>query len=554
MIPNLVKEALEAGVQLHVENGGLKFAVRKGGFPAELREKVVRHKQEIVAFLSRLGGAGQTQQSPLLRVADRTAVPLSFAQQRLWFVDQLEGGSHQYNISAALRLTGHLDTSALQRAFDEIVSRHEVLRTLYRSDGGEGVQVPQPPRPAQTTYADLSGLVADEQERRTRELAKRDAETPFDLRGDILLRTGLLKLGDDEHVLLFTMHHIASDGWSLGILVNEFTELYVAFSQGKPSPLPPLSIQYADYAAWQRNTLQGEELNRQIDYWTKKLDGIPRLHSLPLDKQRPPQQQFAGKRHVQSLDRTLLDELRNLAAANGVTLFVLLQSAFSLLVGRWSNESDVVIGSPVAGRIHKDVEPLIGCFLNTLTLRTELGPSLTFKELLARSKETVLEAFSHQQVPFEMLVDALKPERSLAHSPLFQLLFVLQNNDHGPLDLPGLTIREVGGMDGVIRYDLELSCAEGGKGLTLTWSYADSLFERGTIERLADSFAVLLHSILAAPGANIHELSVVAERDLATYDAWNLTQTDFPADRTIHQLFEQQAAAHPGAACCSNNW
>jgi len=549
MIPNLVKEALEAGVQLYVENGGLKFAVRKGGFPAELREKIVRHKAEIVAFLARVDGAGeQIQQAPLQQVADRTAISLSFSQQRLWFVDQLEGGSHQYNISAALRLTGVLDTSALQRAFDEIVSRHEVLRTLYRSsEGGDGVQVPQPPRAIQTTYSDVSSLETEEQERRVLELARLDAETPFDLRGDILLRAGLVKLRHDEHVLLFTMHHIASDGWSIGILVNEFSRLYVAFSEGRPSPLAPLTIQYADYAAWQRSMLQGDELNRQIDYWTNRLDGIPRLHSLPIDKQRPAQQQFAGRRLSQSLDRALLDDLRNLASANGTTLFVLLQSAFSLLVGRWSNESDVVIGSPVAGRIHKDVEQLIGCFVNTLTLRTTLAPELTFKELLARSKETVLEAFSHQQVPFEMLVDAVKPERSLSHSPLFQLLFVLQNNDHGTLDLPGLAIRQVDGIDGIIRYDLELSCTEGDAGLMITWSYADALFEQPTIARLAESFAALLRSIVAAPETNIHALSIVAERDVTDYAKWNQTATAFPADRTIHQLFEEQAAAHPDA-------
>ncbi|HEV7922516.1 MAG TPA: amino acid adenylation domain-containing protein [Thermoanaerobaculia bacterium] len=452
-----------------------------------------------------------------------------------------------------MRLSGALDLSALQRAFDEIVSRHEVLRTLYRNDGGEGVQVPQPPRAVRTTFTDLSAFEAAEQERQVRELARLDAATPFDLRGDILLRAGLLELAEEEHVLLFTMHHIASDGWSIGILVNEFTRLYVAFSQGRPSPLPALSIQYADYAAWQRNTLAGEELHRQLDYWTRQLDGIPRLHSLPLDKQRPPRQQFGGRRVSQQLDRALLDQLRALAAANGTTLFVLLQSAFSLLVGRWSNERDVVIGSPVAGRTHKSVEQLIGCFVNTLALRTALEPELTFGELLARSKETVLEAFSHQAVPFEMLVDAVRPERSLAHSPLFQLLFVLQNNDHGTLDLPGLAIREVGGLDGIIRYDLELSCVESEEGLQLTWSYADALFENATIARLAESFAVLLRSIVAAPETNIHALPMVAEADLAAYDAWNLTAVDVP-ESTIHQLFEEQAAAHPDAVAlvCGN--
>jgi amino acid adenylation domain-containing protein len=549
MVPNLVKQAREAGVQLFVQDGKLNFTARKGAFPKELREKIAANKQEIVHFLTRVDGAivGDSSSVRLPRATQRQGVPLSFAQQRLWFVDQLEGGSHQYNIFTALRLEGQLDKQALQWAFDEIIRRHEVLRTVYHSSiGGDGLQDATAPRPLPLYEVNLSTLDKATQDRRIHELARAEAEMPFDLRSDLLLRAGLLEIAAGEHVLLFTMHHIASDGWSISILVQEFAALYTAATEQRPSPLEPLALQYLDYAQWQRSSLQQDELHRQIDYWKNKLDGVPRLHSLPIDKVRPPQQQFAGRRHRQFLDRELLGQLRQLAQANGTSLFVLLQSAFSLLVGRWSNEQDVVIGSPVAGRNHKDVEPLIGCFVNTLALRTDLSAELSFTELLLRSKETVLDAFSHQQVPFEMLVDALKPERSLSHSPLFQLLFVLQNNDSTEATLPGLTISGIPSAESVIRYDLELSCSEG-DGLDLTWSYADSLFEAATIERIAGSFAVLLSSIVAAPETNIQQLRIVPDADLHAYDAWNETQAAFPAGLCVHQLFEQQAAQNPDA-------
>jgi len=327
MVSNILKEALAAGVTLYVEDGRLKFTAPKGGFPDELRAKIVQHKAEIVALLSRVEAAptNDASSSPLQRVENRDALPLSFAQQRLWFVDQLEGGSHQYNISSALRLTGRLDRAALQRAFDEIVRRHEVLRTVYRSDEtGQGLQVPRAPRPVTIDH-----LILDD-DAQVPGLARAEAQRPFDLTADQLLRLRLLQLREEEYVLLFTMHHIASDGVSFGILVREFTALYVAYTQGLESPLPPLEIQYADFASWQRNAVQGEELERQVGYWKEKLAGLPRLHSLPLDKPRPARQQFAGHRHHHSLGREQLDALRRLAQSRAVTLFVLLQSAFSL--------------------------------------------------------------------------------------------------------------------------------------------------------------------------------------------------------------------------------
>jgi Condensation domain/TubC N-terminal docking domain len=293
MVPNLVKQAREAGVQLFVQDGKLNFTARKGAFSKELREKIAANKQEIVHFLTRVDGAivGDSSSVRLPRATTRQAVPLSFAQQRLWFVDQLEGGSHQYNIFTALRLKGLLDKQALQWAFDEIIRRHEVLRTVYHSsNSGDGLQDATAPRSLPLYEVNLSMLDEAAQGRRIHELARAEAEKPFDLASDLLLRAGLLEIAPDEHVLLFTMHHIASDGWSISILVQEFAALYTAATEQRPSPLQPLTLQYLDYAQWQRSSLQRDELNRQIDYWKNKLDGVPRLHSLPIDKVRPPQQ------------------------------------------------------------------------------------------------------------------------------------------------------------------------------------------------------------------------------------------------------------------------
>jgi hypothetical protein len=311
----------------------------------------------------------------------------------------------------------------------------------------------------------------------------------FDLSRDLMLRAQLIKMAVDEHILLVTMHHIASDGWSMSILINEFSALYRAYVQGQADPLPPLAIQYADYAHWQRNWLQGEVLDQQLGYWIKQLAGLPVVHSLPLDHPRPPMQSFAGEVYGSRIDAATSKILHNLCQSQGATLFMGLHAVFSVLLSRYSHETDIVIGSPIANREQAEVANLIGFFVNTLVLRSDLSENPSFTELLNQSKGMLLDAYGHQQVPFEQIVERLQPERSLSHSPLFQVMLVLQNNEEGLLELPGLTVSPLmQGGAGVAKYDLSLNVTESAQGLRLGWEYNTALFEAGTIARMAGHF------------------------------------------------------------------
>ena len=351
-------------------------------------------------------------------LGQREGLPLSPAQQRLWFVDRLEGGSRHYNIPEAARILGALDRDAFARALATIVERHESLRTVFQEVRGEPVQGLRGVVDFHLAEQDLSGLPAAEREREVGRLAVEDAWKPFDLTRDLLLRVSLLTLSDEEHVALFNMHHIASDGWSMGVLLRELRALYKAYRAGKKNPLQPLVVQYADYASWQRQWLRGEALEDQLSYWRSRLSGLPLLHNLPLDKLRPAQQGFEGGHHIQRVSRELKDRLEICGREHRATLFMVLQAAFSVLLHRYSGETDIVMGSPIAGRVHRDLEPLIGFFINTLVLRGDLSGNPRFLDLLEASRQTILDAYAHQHAPFEMLVQELRPERSLRHQPV----------------------------------------------------------------------------------------------------------------------------------------
>src|SRR6185436_5757992 len=397
----------------------------------------------------------------------REGLALSYAQQRLWFIDRLEGTSSHYNIPSPMRVQGDLDEEAFARALQTIVDRHESLRTVFREVDGEAVQVIRERAELRLVEEDLSRLSADEKEREVRRLVREDALKPFDLSRDLLLRVELLKLSEDDHMVLCNMHHIASDGWSMGILKQELATLYAAYLEGAENPLPPLRVQYADYASWQRQWLRGEVLEEQLSYWRGQLAGLPLVHGLPLDHPRPARQGFAGGHHVHGMGGELRDRIAARCRESGVTLFMFLQAAFATLLSRYSRETDVVVGSPIAGRVHRDVEPLIGFFVNTLVLRSDLSGNPRFADLLESSKQTILDAYAHQHVPFEMLVEELKPERSLSHSPLFQVLLVLQNTERGEEGLGESLIEPVEEETGVVRFDLELDVQELADGLIL---------------------------------------------------------------------------------------
>ncbi|MDR3670144.1 MAG: amino acid adenylation domain-containing protein, partial [Holophaga sp.] len=499
---------------------------------------------------TRLDQAGVPATLATIPLADRsTPLPLSFAQQRLWFLDQLEGGqSSAYLLPFALRLTGSLDSAALRQALQQLVDRHEVLRTSFVVVDGEAFQSIAPVLELALPLTDLSTLPAEEREQEALRLAQEDASTGFDLAQSPLIRFTLLRLDELEHVLLVNMHHIISDGWSLGLMVNELTAFYTAILEGRPNPLPPLLVQYADFAAWQRQWLTGDALQHQEDYWRRQLAGLPPMLTLPTDFPRPPVQTFPGRRLPIYLDPALTEQFQALAQTSGATPFMVLAAAFAVLLSRHSGQTDLAIGTPTAGRTRQELEGMVGFFVNTLVLRANLEDDPSFNGLLERVKQTCLDAYAHQAVPFERLVDELKPERSLAHNPLFQVMLILQNTPEADLNLPGLQIGAMGTNQTAAKFDLTLNLTETGGGLRGFLEYNTDLFQPATIERMANHFHTLLEAAVAQPEAPVSTLPLMtaAERRQVLVD-FNATAADYPQDRCVHQLFEDQVARTPEA-------
>ncbi|MFH0341845.1 MAG: condensation domain-containing protein, partial [Chromatiales bacterium] len=425
-------------------------------FEAKLRQKSAA-KQYTVPTLPRSGEA--------------QAFAQSFAQQRLWFLCQWEPHSAFYNISSALKLEGELDVATFERCINEIVKRHESLRTSFTTQGNEAVQIIHPSADVKVSFVDLRGFSPSERDAEMRRLAAEESERPFDLSRAPLIRVLLLQLEDMRYVTLTTLHHIISDGWSIGVFYREVAALYQAFARSEPFSLSELPIQYPDYAVWQRGHLSEEVLKPQLAYWKKQLSGAPPLLELPTDRPRPGLQSFKGARLSRMLDKALLDAVKTVGQADRATLFMTLLAAFSVLLSRCCRSDDIVIGSPIAGRTRTETEHLIGFFVNTLTLRTDLSGDPSFRDLLSRVRETALSAYSHQDLPFEKLVEELKPERSLSYSPLFQVMFVLQNTTQVPLRLPGLKVERLELGRETSRFDLSLYAIETSEGLKLSFEY-----------------------------------------------------------------------------------
>ena len=512
--------------------------------------------RELAAAIERAPRSAWESVVPTQR--DGRPLPLSFAQRRLWVIDQLDRDNHefrsQYNIPMALRLRGKLDQKALTLSLSGIVDRHEILRTVYANDSaGEGVQIIEAAHALEIRVIELPQVAQEEQEQRVHALALADGAKVFDLTRDPMLRATLVRLDESHHVLLLNLHHIAGDGWSMAVLAREFMALYAAHSGNASSTLPALPVQYADFAQWQRRQLSGDSLQRMLAYWTQQLAGLPVVHSFPLDKKRPEKQSVAGALVSQSLDKHLGDSLIALGRRQDCTLFMLMQAAFSVLLGRYSGESDIVIGTPVANRPGAELAPMIGFFLNTLVLRNDLSGNPGFTALLARSKEMVLGAFEHQHLPFEMLVDALRPERTISHTPLFQVMFTVQNNESVDLTLPDLNVRILDFDRGIAKYDLSLSIAEHEDGIRIDWDYCTDLFERDTILRLAENFEVLLQAIAAAPETPIDELALLGAAERQTLlRTWNDSACDYPRAQLVHEAFELQARRTPDAPAVSS--
>ena len=462
---------------------------------------------------------------PILSVNRDAALPLSFAQQRLWFLNQLEPKSAAYNITAALRLTGALDTTALERSLSEIVRRHEALRTTFVARDGEPTQIIQPAQAVTLPLFDLSQLPATQREQAAQQLLAQEASRPFDLATGPLLRAGLIRLSAEEHIAALMMHHIISDGWSIGALVKEVRALYEAYSTGKESPLAELPIQYADYAVWQREWLQGAVLDEQLSYWRRQLRDAPAVLELPTDRPRPRVQSYRGAHEMFEVSAGLTNELKALCRREGVTLFMTLLAAWKVLLHRYTGQDSIPVGSPVANRGRAETHDLIACFINTVVLHTDLSGNPDFHELMRRVREVTLEAYAHQDLPFEVLVEALAPERKSNYTPLFQVWFVFQNAPLQPLELPGLTLQPLPAEGRTAQFDVALSLQESEQGIEGHLDYNTDLFNADSIVEMRKRYVLILEAMIANPGMQLLDIPLGEEPEYAAVNLQPVTQT-----------------------------
>jgi amino acid adenylation domain-containing protein len=506
-------------------------------------------KLELLDYLLEEEGIETGSESQrIVRRGPRAELPLSFAQQRLWFLDQLAPGGAAYNLSGRLHLQGRLDASAFEASLNEIVRRHEALRTIFATRDGKPVQIILPEIRLPLPLDDLSPLPPAERETATRQFSRQEAQGAFDLSAGPLVRARLLRLSAEEHVLLLTMHHIVSDGWSIGLLIDELRVLYEAFAGGAESPLEALEIQYGDYAVWQREWLQGEVLERQLSYWRGQLGGELAVLQLPLDRQRTATPNFHGGTLKVHISKKISEALGGLSRREGATLFMTLLAAFQLLLWRYSGQEDISVGTPVANRTRGETEGLIGFFVNTLVLRTRVRGGWGFGEMVGRVREAALGAYAHQEVPFEKLVEELGAERNLSVTPLFQVMFALENAPLPEVEAHGLKMRPVALENDTAKFDLALGIGETAEGLVADWQYRTELFEAATIERMAGHFRTLLEGVVADPDARVADLPLLTagERQQLLLE-WNDTMRPVPRTPPVHELFAEQAVLRADA-------
>ncbi|AVO54972.1 non-ribosomal peptide synthase/polyketide synthase [Ectopseudomonas mendocina] len=498
---------------------------------------------QLADFMANIEQAAGASAPALVRVARDKPLALSYAQQRQWFLWQLEPTSAAYHIPAALRLKGDLDIEALRCSFEHLIERHETLRTCFRQEGETAIQVIQP----NIAFELPCDALEDEGDIQAR--VEAEIQRPFDLEHSPLLRVKLLRLASDDHVLVLTMHHIVSDGWSMPVMVDELIALYEGYRQGQAVELPALPIQYADYAIWQRNWMEAGERERQLSYWKAQLGDEQPVLELPTDRPRPAVQNHAGASLNIELSDELCQSLKRLAQEQGVTLFMLLLASFQTLLHRYSGQSDIRVGVPIANRTRVETERLIGFFVNTQVLKAEFDLNTRFDALLQQVKRTALEAQAHQDLPFEQLVEALQPQRSLSHSPLFQVMYNHQSaGKDATLELPELCVEVLGRSSATAQFDLTLDTYESGDGLSASLIYATSLFERETVERLALHWRNLLEAICREAGQRVGELALLAPVELdLLLERWDQSGLDYPKQPFVHQLISEQARRVPEA-------
>ncbi len=533
----------EARLRYSAPQGTLTPAIK-----AELRER----KAEILEFLCQTRATPTPQ--PLRSTSRDAKLPLSYAQQRLWFIDQLNPNSSVYNICGALEIQGLLNIVALEESFNQIIRRHEICRTTFKVVNGEPMQVIVPNFNLRLKQVNITHLPKKHHSAEVRRLATVEAQQPFNLSTGPLLRGTLLQLDEMHHVLILTVHHIIFDAWSMGVLIGELGSLYEANSYGISHTLPQLPVQYADFAVWQRKCLQNQVLTTQLTYWKQKLSGNLPLLQLP-SYRKLTQPSFRGARQRFTLTKTLTEALRYLSQQQGVTLFMMLLAAFKTLLYRYTGQEDLLIGTATAGRNQPELELLIGCFVNTVVLRTDLSGNPNFLTLLEQVRNVTLEAYAHQDLPFEKLVEELQPKRDLNHSPLFQIGFAFYNAPKIETQLSNLTLNSFAVDSGTSKLDLTISFKESAAGLIGNIEYKSELYDSATITRMQGHFQTLLEGIVANPQQQLHSLPLLTTAESQQYLQWNDTQTQYPTDFCVHQLFEAEVERSPdGIALSFNNF
>lgn len=495
-------------MSIRVEYRGYDLTFETFPTPAQVREAFASLDETI------RGRAAEPDTSSIGRTERSGELPLSFAQEWLWLIHQVNPDSAAYNLPSAVRLKGALEVAALERSIGEVVRRHEILRTRFAEVDGRATQMIAPAVPLRLPVVDLGEMEARRREDEAGRLVTEDARLPFDLERGPLVRAFLLRLGEQDHVIILTVHHIASDAWSTGIIIQEIASLYEAFRRGGESPLPPLPIQYADYAHWQRTHLQGERLDSLVSYWRQQLTGASPVLKLPTDRPRPAVQTLRGAHRPFTLPGELSDSLRSFSRGEGATLFMTLLAAFQTLLFRSSQQEDFCVGVPVAGRSLKETEGLIGCFINNLVLRARVSRDMRFRELLVKTREATLGAFAHQELPFAKVVEAVQPERSLSHSPLFQVIFDFRSTPREQSqELPELSLSTVGSEMGTAKLDLVLDIWDAGDAIVGSMEYNTDLFDDSTIALMLGRFEVLLGSVVRQPDARLGALAMQTESE-----------------------------------------
>src|SRR5262245_61833432 len=492
--------------------------------------------------------ATTVQTMPRRQDLDSPTCPASIDQERLWFIDQLQPGNTAYNIFNASRIRGSLNVPIMERVINELIQRHEVLRTTLKSVDGLPVQVISPALKITLEPVSLEHLPEADRYDEAVRLTTEEFARPFDLENGPLVRVGLLRLAKDDFVLQVNMQHAITDRWSFAVFEKELAVLYQAFATGHPSPLPELPIQFADYAVWQRERMNGDEYKKDLEYWREQLAGAPFVLDFPTDFPRPPIQNFRGARVYVSYPRSLLDGLKELSRREGVTMFMTLMAAFKTLIYRYTNQADILISTPIGTRLRPETENLVGYLLNLLIVRTDLSGNPTFRELLKREQDACVGAFAHQEVPFGKLVQELKPKQDPSRNPIAQVAFLyLDFPEATAMQFLGLTASHIDIDNGASRFDITLAMTETPEGFRISIEYIGDIFEHGRMERMAQHLQVLLAGIIANPDAHLSDLPILTLAEQQQLQQWNDTVQQFSSTLLVHQLFEQQAALRPSA-------